>query len=253
MILGNPCRGTIHPASWKRPAGNLDLKITQPFGCTGVTAERPLGSCAHFHRAIDMGNAQYGADILAAAAGTVTQAGLNPGGALVVVLNHGNGFFTGYAHLQDKVVSVGAHVAKGQKVGDLGASGATGPHLHFAVKTGLDSAPYFWGDLHGHWVDPWPLLAQNVTVHPKGPGVNIRTTAGSGATPGPLYATTQPDGTIRLPNGTSLGQTAAARKWGGTVAGASYSVNGVSGHTWDRILLGGAYRFVAVPLAVRSA
>jgi len=255
MILASPVHGVIHPASWKRPAGNLDLVLTQPFGCRPApSVERPLGACAHFHRAIDFGNGQYGADLLAVAAGVVTQAGLNPDGALVVVVNAGNGWFYGHAHLQDKVVSVGAHVSVGQKLGDLGMSGhAYGPHDHFAVKSGLTEAAYFWGDLHGKWTDPWPLLAQNVTVHPKGPGVNIRTTAGSGSTPGPLYATTAADGTIRLPNGTSLGPTATPRSWGGTVAGASYSVGGVSGSTWERVSLGGAYRFVASPLAVRSA
>jgi murein DD-endopeptidase MepM/ murein hydrolase activator NlpD len=162
VILGSPVHGIIHPTGWSRPAGNIDVQVTQPFGCTGFAAERPLGNCAHFHRGIDFGNGSTGADLLAVAAGTVTQAGRNPDGALVVVVDHGNGLFTGHAHLEDKVVNVGDQVSVGQKVGDLGMSGnALGPHDHLGVKTGLTDAAYFWGDTHGTWVDPWPLLAQN--------------------------------------------------------------------------------------------
>ena len=52
-----------------------------------------------------------------------------------VVLNHGNGFSTLYAHLNKIRVKYGETVRQGQRIGDLGSSGlSTGPHLHFEIR-----------------------------------------------------------------------------------------------------------------------
>jgi murein DD-endopeptidase MepM/ murein hydrolase activator NlpD len=72
----------------------------------------------------------------AAAAGTVTFAGGNPccSYGYYVVVNHGNGFETLYAHFSSIAVTVGQHVSQGQLLGYGGRTGyATGPHLHFEV------------------------------------------------------------------------------------------------------------------------
>lgn len=247
LIFGNPVRGPIHPSSWKRPSGNLDFRLTQPFGCTGYGGELPYGNCAHFHRGIDLGNGGHcGADVLAVAGGIVTldKIDVYSGNAIRVWLKHPGGWYSGYYHLQNEIVSVGQSIAKGQLIGHVGDTGwADGCHLHFECHATSDHLSFF---------DPWPHLEQNITVHPAHDGVNIRSTAGSGSTPGPLYASTKPDGHIYRTDGADIGLTTSAYKWGGQVTGAEYTVGGVKGTSWERMWLGGAYRYVASPLAIRS-
>lgn len=250
MIFGNPVHGTIHPLSWQRPSGSLDFKITQPFGCTGVIYEPPLGSCAHYHRGIDVANGHCGADVLAVKAGRVHFAGTLNDGAKAVIIDHGSGWFSNVGHLSVVSVSAGQQVSQGQKVGEVGSSGnSTACHVHFAIKSNMNGDRSFFNDDNGHWVNAWPLLAQNVTVHPKGAEVNIRNTAG-----GEIYALTEGDGRIhRSSDGSDRGATAASRKWGGIVTGPSYTVAAGTSNRWEKIWLDGAYRFVASLLAVRSA
>jgi murein DD-endopeptidase MepM/ murein hydrolase activator NlpD len=84
----------------------------------------------------------------AAAAGTVFAAGWNyTGYGLSVVIDHGDGIFTHYAHMNAAAVQVGQQVKAGQIIGYEGATGdATGPHLHFEVHQGMwnqiDPAPF---------------------------------------------------------------------------------------------------------------
>lgn len=76
-----------------------------------------------------------GTPIHAAAAGTVTYAGVMSGYGNVVFIDHGNGMITRYGH-QSRIAShVGQHVGTGDVIGYVGATGdATGPHLHFEVR-----------------------------------------------------------------------------------------------------------------------
>lgn len=255
MNFGGPVRDTIHALGWRRPAGNLDFKVTQSFGCTGVVQERAFGDCAHFHRAIDLGNTRCGADVLAAQDGVVHFAGRDGyDGAIGVVIDHGNGWWTGYWHLSAEATSVGAHVTKGQKIGTVGSTGnSTACHLHFLVKAEVPAGAtvsQVLGDHVGKWIDPWPHLEQNVTVRPNAAGVNIRRDAQLGA----VYAQTHDDGHIRRASDhADLGTTSTWRRWGGTVSGATYTVNGRSSNRWERIWIDGAYRFIASLLATKSA
>jgi murein DD-endopeptidase MepM/ murein hydrolase activator NlpD len=85
--------------------------------------------------------------VRAAASGRVAFAGYDDGFGLTVVLDHGNGVRTRYAHLSSATVSLGRFVTGGALVGRVGATGfATGPHLHFEVT------------LRGANVDPAPAL-----------------------------------------------------------------------------------------------
>ncbi len=86
------------------------------------------------HRALDIG-AWKGAPVLAADSGYVVAAGWDDSGyGRTVVIDHGNGFLTRYAHMQVYYVEVGDSVAKGQQIGEVGSTGnSTGPHLHFEV------------------------------------------------------------------------------------------------------------------------
>jgi murein DD-endopeptidase MepM/ murein hydrolase activator NlpD len=93
------------------------------------TAGHPLGIDIDFHSSPNQA-------VGAAAAGTVVFAGGNPccSYGLYVVIDHGNGFETLYAHFSSVAVSVGQRVSQGQVVGYGGRTGyATGNHLHFEV------------------------------------------------------------------------------------------------------------------------
>jgi len=91
----------------------------------------------HGYNGIDFG-AYVGAPIMAAASGDVIlarQGGYNGGYGNYVVIKHGNGTQTLYAHMLSVAVSSGQHVVQGQVIGYLGNTGrSTGPHLHFEIR-----------------------------------------------------------------------------------------------------------------------
>lgn len=91
----------------------------------------------HCHHAVDIANSE-GTPVYAADSGYVVVAGWKQGGyGKVVIVNHGNGFQTLYAHLSSISVSVGGSVTKGQQVGLMGNTGhSTGSHLHFEIRQG---------------------------------------------------------------------------------------------------------------------
>ncbi|HKA11398.1 MAG TPA: peptidoglycan DD-metalloendopeptidase family protein [Candidatus Dormibacteraeota bacterium] len=125
--------------------------ITQPFGCTDLLGEPYDPSCPtrHIHEGIDIG-ASYGTSIGAADAGIVSLVTWNPccGYGNYVLITHGNGYTTIYAHLSAIYVSVGQAVRRGQPIGAEGSTGySTGPHLHFGV------------DYNGAWQNPLSYLS----------------------------------------------------------------------------------------------
>jgi murein DD-endopeptidase MepM/ murein hydrolase activator NlpD len=74
--------------------------------------------------------------VLAAAAGTVADAGYNGTYGKYLIIRH-SGFQTLYAHLSRFTVAAGESVAQGWKIGEVGSTGvSTGPHLHFGVFRG---------------------------------------------------------------------------------------------------------------------
>ncbi len=88
------------------------------------------------HRAIDIA-APRGTPILAADGGTVVAAHTARGYGRMVVIDHGNGLQTLYAHMDAYYVQVGQSVARGAMIGRCGSTGnSTGPHLHFEVRRG---------------------------------------------------------------------------------------------------------------------
>jgi murein DD-endopeptidase MepM/ murein hydrolase activator NlpD len=97
-----------------------------------------------YHKGIDIANSE-GPDVLAADAGTVVVAGWpdNVGYGNRVIIDHGNGYKTLYAHLAQIYVSVGQTVRRGDRIGRMGSTGrSTGTHLHFEIiKDGSHQNP----------------------------------------------------------------------------------------------------------------
>lgn len=86
------------------------------------------------HAGIDIANGT-GTPIRAAKAGTVILAGWNGGYGNCIVIDHGGGFSTLYAHMTRLRVSEGASVGQGDLIGDMGSTGnSTGSHLHFETR-----------------------------------------------------------------------------------------------------------------------
>lgn len=99
-----------------------------------------------YHSGIDIAYA-VGIPIMAADGGYVSYAGWdNTGYGYEVLINHGNGFTTRYAHLSQYYVDAGQPVARGQVIAAMGSTGnSTGPHLHFEViYGGVPQNPLFY-------------------------------------------------------------------------------------------------------------
>lgn len=108
--------------------------------------KNPVTGVYKRHTGTDIG-ASYGAAIVAANSGTVTLAGWNSGYGNCVIIDHGGGKATLYAHMSAYNVSQGQTVSKGQRIGSVGSTGnSTGPHLHFEVLingAAVDPMQYF--------------------------------------------------------------------------------------------------------------
>ena len=89
-----------------------------------------------WHKGIDIGtNAEIGKRVIAAASGTVTTAGWLDDYGYLVVISHGNGIQTAYAHCSQILVSTGQSVSQGEVIAKVGTTGrSTGNHLHLEVR-----------------------------------------------------------------------------------------------------------------------
>lgn len=104
--------------------------ITSQFG----TREHPIQGVTKMHNGIDIAGA-YGVDIVAADSGTVLFSGNSSSYGKYIVISHGSGITTLYAHCSQLLVSAGSSVNKGQVIAKVGSTGqSTGPHLHFEVS-----------------------------------------------------------------------------------------------------------------------
>lgn len=114
-------------------AMRLDLGATAHVTSAFGWRSDPLTATPRFHGGIDLG-AAYGQSVPAAAKGRVVEVGDRGNYGTTVVIDHGSGVRTRYAHLSAVTVAVGDQVGQSQEIGRIGQSGrATGPHLHFEV------------------------------------------------------------------------------------------------------------------------
>jgi murein DD-endopeptidase MepM/ murein hydrolase activator NlpD len=94
----------------------------------------PILGYTRMHTGVDM-SAPYGQEIKAGGAGRVILAGVYGGYGNTVIIDHGGGMTTLYAHQSQVNVAYGDEVAAAQVIGYIGTSGlSTGPHLHFEVR-----------------------------------------------------------------------------------------------------------------------
>ncbi|MEV4618761.1 peptidoglycan DD-metalloendopeptidase family protein [Asanoa sp. NPDC049573] len=161
LELATPPKAVVKPPATKKVAPKTTPKKVAPkagpvVSKAGWTSPMPgseVTSCFGIrwgvpHQGIDFAMPENTPE-LAAAAGTVFAAGWNyTGYGISVVIDHGNGIYTHYAHMNRTAVEVGQTVKAGQVIGYEGSTGdSTGPHLHFEVHQGamwnqIDPAPF---------------------------------------------------------------------------------------------------------------
>lgn len=121
--------------------------------CTIITSRygnrfHPILQKDRFHAGVDIG-ASAGSTIVAADGGTVAEATYSDSYGNYVMINHGNGYSTVYAHMSSIAVSAGQSVSQGDTIGYVGSTGwSTGPHCHFEIRLNgstTDPAGYFSG------------------------------------------------------------------------------------------------------------
>ena len=105
-------------------------RLTSPFG----DRTHPVTKKIEFHSGIDLAN-NTGTYIYASATGIVLFSEINGTYGKMILISHGNGYSTVYAHLSKQLVKAGDQVKKGDLIGKMGSTGrSTGPHLHFEIR-----------------------------------------------------------------------------------------------------------------------
>lgn len=147
--------GSIEDVAYAPSLWPVEGRITSGFG----EREDPFNGEGAFHKGVDI-SAPYGTPIRASADGIVQTAGMENGYGREVVLDHGHGIRTLYAHMSGFTVIEGQSIVRGQVIGYVGRSGrSTGSHLHYEVQ------------LHGTPVNPHKYLRATVaelTSSPSG-------------------------------------------------------------------------------------
>lgn len=141
----SPSPGTVYAPS----GGQLQYPVpayrgynyNSPYGYRAS----PIRGGTEFHTGVDL-KATMATDVIAAESGTVIFAGINGGYGKCVIIDHGGGMSTLYAHNSKLYVSVGQSVRRGQVIAGAGTTGySTGVHVHFEVRYNgkhTNPAPY---------------------------------------------------------------------------------------------------------------
>lgn len=134
-----PNTGKVNKMSW--PVSG-SYRVSSPFGYR----IHPIFQTRKLHTGIDI-PAPAGRQVTAAASGVVISSGWMGGYGNTVIIDHGAGLVTLYAHNSSLETSKGSYVSEGQTISRIGSTGnSTGPHLHFEVRQ------------NGEYVNPMPWL-----------------------------------------------------------------------------------------------
>ena len=121
---------------------SASFRWTSPYGWRAD----PFTGVQSFHTGTDMACPE-GTPILAAMSGKISEVGNNRTYGNYIIINHGNGYQTVYAHMSKTIAKKGQWVTQGTKIGLVGSTGySTGPHLHFMVYK------------NGNRIDPMTVL-----------------------------------------------------------------------------------------------
>ena len=127
-------------------------------GYTRITSQygmrtHPITGIYKLHTGVDIG-APMGANFIAAADGTVIKAGYNNAYGNMVIIDHGGGIQTLYAHGSEILVQLGQTVKQGEAILKVGSTGySTGPHAHFEVR------------INGNIVNPMEWITTSSTTN----------------------------------------------------------------------------------------
>lgn len=127
------------------------LRTARRITCKFGWRTHPIKGTQSYHTGVDIGGVGYTSDILAAKDGVVLEATYSSSYGYYIVISHGAGNSTMYAHMSKGTfrVSPGDHVTQGQVIGTTGSTGlSTGPHLHYEIRENgesIDPLPYLPG------------------------------------------------------------------------------------------------------------
>lgn len=135
----NTTNSTVSASGFIKPSGG---SVTCYYG----PRVHPVTGVNSIHTGVDFG-AAYGTPIVAAKSGVVTTATYHTAYGNMVIIDHGDGTSTLYAHASSFATSVGQTVSQGQTIAYVGSTGySTGPHLHFEIR------------INGQHVNPLPYV-----------------------------------------------------------------------------------------------
>lgn len=144
-----------------QPISNKDLRQTASGYGTRID---PIYGTTKFHSGMDF-SAHPGTDVYTTGDGTVIKAGWETGYGNTIIVDHGFGYRTWYAHLQDFKTKVGKRVVRGEVIGTVGSTGkSTGPHLHYEVHVRgkvVNPVNYYFMDLSAEDYDRMIQIAAN--------------------------------------------------------------------------------------------
>ncbi|MBO5251819.1 MAG: M23 family metallopeptidase [Bacteroidaceae bacterium] len=144
-----------------QPVSNKNLK--QTASGYGLRID-PIYKTTKFHAGMDF-SANIGTPVYATGNGTVKKAGWQSGYGKLIIIDHGFGYETWYAHLNDYDVRVGQKVVRGEVIGEVGNTGkSTGPHLHYEVHVKgkvVNPVNYYFMDLSAEDYDKMIEIAAN--------------------------------------------------------------------------------------------
>ena len=158
VVIKKSANAIMVPAALDSKLSSDSKYAEQPVISSNVTVgstfgyrRDPFTRRAKFHSGVDL-KARWGDAVGASQAGTVEFAGWYHGYGNMIIINHGGGVATHYAHLSSFDVEPGMHVERGTIIGRAGSTGrATSPHLHYEVR------------IDGNPMDPFQPLALDPT------------------------------------------------------------------------------------------